>query len=111
MMKLFMMVAVTVLAVSVMADSQTGALMLKGMSRGTINMASAFAEPPVGIFKDCQTYSVVGVFTGMAKGSVVGVGRFLAGFADFVTLGLLPDSSNPYDAFCLVPTRLERPAL
>jgi hypothetical protein len=81
---------------------------MDGMSRAVVNIVASPLEVPHTIIQDVNHYSVVGLGTGPVKGSVYGVGRFLAGTADLLTIGILADEYSPYHAFCLKPTFLQR---
>lgn len=80
----------------------------EGIPRAFVNMVAAPMEVPHAVMADLNHYSVAGFGTGPLKGSVYGIGRFLAGTADLLSIGLLTDEYSPYHAFCLEPALLER---
>jgi hypothetical protein len=86
----------------------TGDLITKGMQRGIENIIVSPAEITHYIIKDVNEYSLVGLVTGPVKGTIYGVSRLVAGVADLLTLGLLPEDGDPYDSLCVKPIYLER---
>lgn len=86
----------------------TGDLITKGMQRSIANIVVSPAEIPHYIIKDVNEYSLVGLVTGPVKGTIYGVSRLVAGVADLLTLGLLPEDGDPYDSLCVKPIYLER---
>ncbi|NLF38119.1 hypothetical protein GX586_01650 [bacterium] len=78
------------------------------MARGIENMIASPGEIAHYTITDTSEYSLVGLITGPVKGVIFGLSRLVAGAADLLTIGLIPEESSPYSALCVKPVYLER---
>lgn len=107
-MKRIVSLVLAVCLVGVVVAGSTGDKVTKGLARSLDNIIASPAEITHNTINDVSEYSLVGLITGPVKGAIFTVCRLTAGLADLVTLGLIPDESDPYTALMVAPAYLER---
>ena len=80
-----------------------GAVMGEGLARGVANIVTCPVEIPRYISLDTAQRWYVGPLTGLGKGMLSTVYRCGFGCFDIISLGLLPPTNTPYDAFDMKP--------
>ncbi len=78
------------------AADNVGQTIATGVGRGLVNIVTSPAEIGHHIVYDTAKINVPGVLTGLGKGLVFMLGRTVAGFSDFITLGFIPPEYSLY---------------
>ena len=103
MIKLTIASVLLTVALTSVAYADASQTVATGLGRGLVNMVTCPGEIAHHVVYDTADMNAPGILTGLGKGIVFTMGRFIAGLADFMSLGFIPEEHSIYKGMYLEP--------